>query len=305
MTVVPARSSEYRTGRWRKVAVITSFILPALFVYVVYVMYPIVDTLIDSFFAWDGQSTMTFIGFKNYVHLLRDSIFWTALKNNVLVILASVCVQIPLGMVMALILLSPIRGRRIFGTVYFFPFLMSTVAIGLLWTYIFDPLNGPLNHLIRTVGIQNWQIQWLSDPRIAVYAVLLVVVWQYAPFYMILFKAAMVAIPEELYEAASLDGATAWQKFWRITVPLIMPTIVSSAILAIVGSLKSFDLFYIMTGGGPDHATELLGTYMYKAAFVDFNMGYASSIAFSMFLVAFIVTVVIQYLEFVRQRRGG
>ncbi|WP_226654875.1 carbohydrate ABC transporter permease [Pseudalkalibacillus hwajinpoensis] len=287
----------------RKVVTISLFTAPALIVYLVYVVYPILSTLSYSFYSWDGTSDKTFIGFENYVQLFHDAIFWTSLTNNAWVVITSVFVQIPLGMIMALMLFAPIRGIRLFSSVYFLPFLMSTVAIGLLWVYMFDPINGIINQLINFLGFEN--VAWLSDENTALIAILLVVVWQFSPFYMILFKAAMVGIGEELYESAEIDGANSWQKFFHITFPLLMPTIVSSSILAIVGSLKAFDIFYIMTGGGPNHATELMGTYMFKQAFINFNMGYASAIAFIMFLIALVVTILIQVIDFNRKKKGA
>lgn len=287
----------------RKLVTISLFTAPALIVYLVYVVYPILSTLSYSFYSWDGTSNKTFIGFDNYVQLFHDAIFWTSLTNNAWVVITSVFVQIPLGMIMALMLFAPIRGIRLFSSVYFLPFLMSTVAIGLLWVYMFDPINGIINQLINFLGFEN--VAWLSDENTALIAILLVVVWQFSPFYMILFKAAMVGIGEELYESAEIDGANSWQKFFHITLPLLMPTIVSSSILAIVGSLKAFDIFYIMTGGGPNHATELMGTYMFKQAFINFNMGYASAIAFIMFLIALVVTILIQVVDYNRKKKGA
>jgi raffinose/stachyose/melibiose transport system permease protein len=281
---------------------ISLFVAPALFVYILYVVYPILSTLNYSLFEWDGLGEMVFVGFDNYVRLFNDGVFWTALKNNTWLVLASVFVQIPLGLVMAMLLFSPIKGIRLFNNVYFFPFLMSTVAIGMLWGLMYDPINGIINQLVGLLGFEN--VAWLSQADTAMFAVLLVIVWQFAPFYMVLFKAAIVGIPEELYQASKIDGANSLQNFIHITFPLLMPTIVSSSILAIVGSLKSFDMFYIMTGGGPNHGTEILGTYMYKHAFVNFNMGYGSTIAFVMFFIALIVTIIIQVMDYYRKKKG-
>ena len=287
----------------RKAVTIGLFTAPALIVYLVYVIYPILSTLGYSFYSWDGTNDKTFIGLDNYIQLFNDVVFWTSLTNNAWVVLTSVFVQIPLGMIMALMLFAPIRGIRLFSSVYFLPFLMSTVAIGLLWVYMFDPINGIINQIVNLLGFEN--VAWLSDENTSLIAILIVVVWQFSPFYMILFKAAMVGIGEELYESAQIDGANSWQKFFHITLPLLMPTIVSSSILAIVGSLKAFDIFYIMTGGGPNHATELMGTYMFKQAFINFNMGYASAIAFLMFLIALVVTVLIQIVDYNRKKKGA
>ncbi|REJ10324.1 carbohydrate ABC transporter permease [Halobacillus trueperi] len=289
--------------KFRDALTILLFIAPAFIVYAVYVLYPIFSTFRYSLHAWDGMSEMTFVGFANYIQLFQDAVFWTSLTNNAWVVIVSVFVQIPLGLLMALMLFAPIKGIRFMSSVYFFPFLMSTVAIGLLWVLMYDPINGIINQLVTLLGFDS--VSWLSQADTAMFAVLLVVVWQFAPFYMILFKAAIVGIPEELYEAAKMDGANALTKFIHITLPMLMPTIVSSSILAIVGSLKAFDIFYIMTGGGPNHGTELMGTYMFKQAFINFNMGYASAIAFLMFFIALVVTIIIQMLDFYRKKRGA
>lgn len=301
-TVLEEARVKSKKKKWRNVLTIMLFVSPALIVYAMYVIYPILATLNYSLYDWNGSSVGTYIGLQNYVQLFNDSIFWTALRNNTWITLTSVFVQIPLGLIMALMLFAPIKGIRLMSSVYFFPFLMSTVAIGLLWIYMFDPINGSINQLINLLGFEN--VAWLSGGNTALIAVLFVIVWQFAPFYMILFRAAIVGIPEELYEAADIDGANPWHKFSRITLPLLMPTIISSSILAIVGSLKAFDIFYVMTGGGPNHATELMGTYMFKQAFVNFNMGYASAIAFVMFFIALLVTILIQALDFYRQKKG-
>ncbi|MDM5340395.1 sugar ABC transporter permease [Fictibacillus enclensis] len=304
-TATPAAQTATRPKRksLNKFITISLFLAPAIIVYILYVLYPIFTTLLYSFYKWDGVGAGEYVGLQNYINLLSDNVFWTSLTNNTWVILTSIFVQIPLGLIMALMLLAPIRGIRLFSGVYFFPFLISTVAVGLLWVLMLDPLNGIINQIVSLFGFEN--VAWLSQSNTAMFAVLLVIVWQFSPFYMILFKAAIVGIPEELYEAAEIDGASAFTKFFRITLPLLMPTIVSSSILAIVGSLKAFDIFYVMTGGGPNHGTELLGTYMFKQAFVNFNMGYASAIAFVMFFLAMIVTIIIQALDYYRKKKGA
>jgi len=286
----------------KKTITISLFIAPALIIYSLYVIYPILTTLNYSFFEWNGISDKVFIGLDNYTKMMNDDIFWISLKNNAWVVLASVFIQIPLGLIMALLLFAPIRGIRFFNGIYFIPFLMSTVAVGILWRLMYDPINGAINQVINLLGFEN--IAWLSEKNTAIFSVLLVIVWQFSPFYMILFKAGIVGISEEMYEAADIDGANYLQKFAKITLPLLAPTIVTSSILAIVGSLKSFDLFYIMTGGGPNHGTEILGTYMYKQAFVNFNMGYGSAIAFVMFILALVVVIIIQYLDYYRKKKG-
>lgn len=287
----------------KKSSIILAFIGPALLVYAVFVLYPIFSTIYYSLFDWSGiDSGATFAGLSNYIGILSDDVFWLSLKNNLLLVVASLLTQLPLGLILALLLFSPIRGLRLFRTVYFLPLLMSSVAVGILWIYIYDPNQGILNRTLDLVGLSFLKSSWLGSEETAFWSVVATVCWQFTPFYMILFRAALVGIPEEIYESASIDGAGAWKKFRHITLPLLLPTIITSSILSIIGSLKYFDLIFVMTGGGPNNSTELMATYMYKQAFSYFNMGYASTISFAMFLIAFIVTVLVYSLGYFRKK---
>ncbi|WP_440972329.1 carbohydrate ABC transporter permease [Marinococcus luteus] len=272
--------------------VILGFMAPALLFYGVYVVYAIGMTFYYSLFDWNGiDSNMVFIGLQNYFEVIRDGVFWQASGNNALLIAASLLTQLPLGLIMALLLFSPIKGMRLFRTVYFMPFLMSTVAIGILFIYIFDANYGLVNQFLGAVGLESLQRGWLGSEDTAIWAVIITICWQFAPFYMILFRAAIVGISEDLYEAADIDGASAWRKFSGITLPLLRPIIITSAILSVIGALKYFDLIYVMTGGGPNNSTELMATYMYDQTFTNFSMGYGSTISSMMFIIAFIVTL--------------
>ena len=283
----------------KKASILLIFIGPALLVYAVFVLYPIFSTFYYSLFDWSGiDSGVTFTGLFNYISVLSDQVFWSSLKNNLLLVVASLLTQLPLGLFLALLLFAPIRGLRLFRTVYFLPLLMSSVAVGILWIYIYDPNQGILNRTLEAIGLSFLKNSWLGSEETAFWAVVATVCWQFTPFYMILFRAALVGIPEEIYESASIDGANAWSKFRHITLPLLLPTIITSSILSIIGSLKYFDLIFVMTGGGPNNSTELMATYMYKQAFSYFNMGYASTISFAMFLIAFLVTVIIYSLGY-------
>ncbi|MCT2537013.1 sugar ABC transporter permease [Aquibacillus koreensis] len=287
----------------KEILAIIGFMTPALIIYGVYVIYSIFMTFYYSLFDWSGiDNNFVFQGLENYITLFQDEVFWESLGNNSLLVGASLLTQLPLGLIMALLLFSPIKGIRFFRSVFFMPFLMSTVAIGILFIFIYDGNFGLLNALLEMIGLESLQQAWIGKESTAIWAVIATVCWQFAPFYMILFRAAIVGIPEELYEAASIDGATAWHRFKNITLPLLMPIIVTSAILSIIGSLKYFDLIYVMTMGGPNNSTELMATYMYKQTFTNFNMGYGSSVSFSMFIIAFIITLFILIGE--RKRRG-
>nr|WP_040880767.1 sugar ABC transporter permease [Marinococcus halotolerans] len=290
---VNAKSREaFKKKNRKNWLVILGFMAPALLFYGVYVVYAIGMTFYYSLFDWNGiDSNMVFIGLQNYFEVIRDGVFWQASGNNALLIAASLLTQLPLGLIMALLLFSPIKGMRLFRTVYFMPFLMSTVAIGILFIYIFDANYGLVNQFLGAVGLESLQRGWLGNEDTAIWAVIITICWQFAPFYMILFRAAIVGISEDLYEAADIDGASAWRKFSGITLPLLRPIIITSAILSVIGALKYFDLIYVMTGGGPNNSTELMATYMYDQTFTNFSMGYGSTISSMMFIIAFIVTL--------------
>lgn len=279
------------------------FLLPALLVYATFNVYGVVMTFYYSTLKWTGISSNTqFLGLANFFRLVRDPMLWHSLRNNLILVVVSIGVQLPGGLIMALMINARIKGARFFRTVYFMPMLLSTVATGILWTLIYDPNFGMLNGLLEMIGLGNLRQGWLGIEKTAMISVLITICWQYTPMYMILMKAGLTNIPEELYESARMDGATNWKAFWRITLPLMADTIKLSAVLSLVGSLKYFDLIYVMTGGGPNGATELMATYMYKKGFVEFDMGYGSSVAAFMFVVALSITITVQY--FTRRNRA-
>ena len=281
-----------------KLHLFLAFIFPTLFIYSVFIVYPIFSTLFNSFFSWTGLTAdKTFIGLENYRTLFADKAFSQSVVNNLWVIITSVFVQIPLGLVMALIISGPRKRVKVYKVLYFIPYLMSTVAIGLTWGFLYDPMLGPINQILRHFGFNTNSLFWLGDKKTAMISVLIVVVWNFAPFYMILFNASLSTISDDYYEAASLDGATKLQQFSHITMPLLWPSIMNAVVLSIVGSLKTFDLFYVMTKGGPGTSTELMVTYMYKQGFTYFKMGYASSVAFTMFFTAVLAIVFIKFVQ--------
>ncbi|GMQ58467.1 sugar ABC transporter permease [Vallitalea sediminicola] len=285
-----------------KIILFIVFLLPTCLVFSTFILYPIFSTFINSFFDWSGLSDQkTFIGLTNYIDLFQDSSFKATLVNNLYVIIASVLFQIPLGLLLALVIVKNNFRNKLLSIIYFLPYLLSTMAVGLVWTLFYDPYFGVINNALKSIGVEKWQVTWLADPKTALVAVLIVVIWFYAPFYMVILRAALVGVSKSLYEAAEIDGASKSQQFFKITLPTIKPTLVTSSILSIVGSLKSFDIFYIMTNGGPGTSTELVGTYMYKQAFVNYKMGYASSIAFVMFLITLLVSI---FVKTFNKRKG-
>ena len=278
-----------RQRNTRRVAAL--FLAPVTILMVVYVFYPIVDTFITSGYQWNGISAnKTFIGLQNWIKLVQDVKFWTAFKNNVIIMVLSIVIQIPLGLALATFLDFGGKKLTVFKVIWFIPLLMSSVAIGFLFTYALATNGGIVSTISSWFGGGN--IDLLGNPKTALLTVIAVICWQFTPFYMVYFMAAFTNIPYDVFEAARIDGATRGQYFWRIALPLLVPSMKSAAILSMVGSLKYFDLIYVMTGGGPGTSPELMATYMYKESFSNFNMGYGSAIAGGMFILISLIALI-------------
>lgn len=262
------------------------FLAPALILIGIYIIWPIIMSFELSMFEWDGISPQKlYVGLKNWKDLIQDSIFWHAFGNNIKFIFLSIIIEMPIAILLAVLLDRGGKKFDVFKSLFYLPMLMSSVAIGVLFKYIYDPSFGLLSGILSFLHLDFLNQDWLGDPKIAFYSVVAVICWQYIPFYMIFFIAALSNIPHELYEAARIDGATQGQYFWKIELPLLTPSIKTACILSLIGSLKYFDLIYVMTEGGPSNATELMATYMYKNAFASFKMGYGSTVASAMFII--------------------
>ncbi|GLC83191.1 putative ABC transporter permease protein YurN [Lacrimispora brassicae] len=260
------------------------FLLPAAIIMIAFIFYPIMDSFIISTYKWNGiAADKQFIGLANWGKLVRDRNFWFAFRNNIIIMVMSIGIQIPMGLAEATFIEFLGRRGTVFKILWFIPMLMSSVAIGFLFTYALAANGGMISWVSHLLGGGN--IDLLGNRKTALMTVILVIAWQFIPFYMVYSMAAYTNISLDVYEASLIDGATKGQYFWRIALPLLMPSVKSAAILSMVGSLKYFDLIYVMTGGGPGTATELMATYMYKNSFSQFNMGYGSAVAGGMFLL--------------------
>lgn len=280
---------EMRQRNTRKVAAL--FLAPITILLIVFILYPIIDTFITSGYQWNGiSSAKEFIGFENWKTLLTDKNFWIAFRNNLVIMVLSIVIQIPIGLALATFLDFGGKKLTIFKVIWFVPLLMSSVAIGFLFTYALATNGGIVSTISGWFGGGN--IDLLGNPKTALLTVIIVICWQFTPFYMVYFMAAFTNIPYDVFEAARIDGATRGQYFWRIALPLLVPSMKSAAILSMVGSLKYFDLIYVMTGGGPGTSTELMATYMYKQSFKNFNMGYGSAVAGGMFILISMVALI-------------
>ncbi|MDR1955352.1 MAG: sugar ABC transporter permease [Treponema sp.] len=280
-----------QNARRREIRLVSAvFLFPALFFLAVFIVYPIIDSFITSTFQWNGMSQeRKFIGLVNWRQLVTDASFWSAFGNNMIIMFMSLLFQVPFAMILATFLDSTGKKGFIFKVIWFLPYLISSVAIGILFKFALDANYGLISSISKLFG--GGSIDLLGRPGYALFTVIGVVCWQYIPFYMVLYLAAYGTIPVELYEAASIDGATRGQYFWRVSLPLLKPTIISGATISIIGSLKYFDLVFVMTGGGPGVSTELMATLMYKTSFVKFNMGYGAAVACGMFLLITVIAL--------------
>ncbi|MCR8472524.1 MAG: sugar ABC transporter permease [Candidatus Korarchaeota archaeon] len=232
---------------------------------------------------------MKFIGLENWINLIVDDVFWKAFRNNILLAIASIGIEIPVGLFLAYILMiEPIKGKIFFRTAYFNPMIFIPAAIALLWKLIYFPVGGPLNNLLLQLGLPK--IDWLGDPNINVWSVILVVVWQWTGWYFVLSLAGMSAIPLEVIESAIIDGASRFRLLTKIIIPLMKSNLFLQITLATTGSLMYFDLFWIMVeGGGPGHSAEVLATWLYKQTFMWSKVGYSCAMATFLTLITFLI----------------
>ncbi len=268
--------------------VIALYTLPALLLILVLIYIPIVLSGYYGFMDWNGIGEMKFIGFENYVNLIKDSTFWTSTWHSFLLAIFST-ISLLLYLAVSLVLVSNIKGSDLLRKIYLIPMLLSSVAIAQLWMKIFDPTNGMANKLLEFFGVENLPV-WLADPKVALYAIFIPIIWQYAGFYILIYYAALKNVPNEVIEAAKIDGANPLQIAFQIKLPLISGVFKVTIMLAVVGSLKYFDLIYVMTGGGPNGASEVIASYMYKEAFKLNNFGYGSAIGFGLLVICLLMT---------------
>ena len=266
------------------------FLLPALVLFLTIIIVPIFMSVTYSLTEWDGIGKKVFTGFDNYkeLFLTNSDGFWRAVKNSLIFAAGSVFVQLPISLILALILARGVKGERFYVSVYFIPVLISTVVIGQLWMKIYNPQYGLLNTVLRSMGLEQLTGNWLGDTKKVIFAVIVPVLWQYIGYHMLLMYASVRSISEEIFEAARIDGANEIQTALHITIPLMKPILKVCVTFAVVGSLKNFDLVYVMTGGGPAGASQLPSTLMVETIFSRNMYGYGSSMAIFIILECFL-----------------
>lgn len=254
--------------------------LPVAILVVVFFLFPMISALYYSVVDFDGvDPTPAFVGFDNFTEMLTDPAVWAALKNNAIWIVVGTAAPMILGLLIAVLLWSVRRGSALYRLVFFFPFLLPAVAVGTVWTWIYDPIDGWLNRALDLVGLGALARGWLGDPNLALYAVLATAVWGSTAFVIVIFLSALRNVDIELLDASRIDGANAPQRLWHIIVPQIMPVFLMVLTLTLVGGFSVFDIIFIMTGGGPADATETIGTYAYTQAFELSRIGYGTTLA--------------------------
>ncbi len=268
-----------------------SFILPNFVGFALLTLVPVLALFYISFTSWDVFGTAKWLGLANFRRLLHDASFHTALWNTVYYALVHIPLTLVLSLALALLLNQKIRGVAFFRTAAFFPYITSIVAITTVWNLLFSPEYGPINQLLRFVGIDN-PPGWTNSATWAMPAVIIVGTWREMGYYMILFLAGLQTVPRELYEAARMDGANAWQRFWNVTMPGIRPTTFFVTVMLTIGSFKVFDIILLMTNGGPGQATLVLSQFVYQKGFVEYQFGYASAGSIVLFLICIVVTIV-------------
>lgn len=276
------------------------FLAPAFLLFAIFVVYPIVYNVQASMLQWDGVNEGKYVGFSNYTALFRDEIFHTTLRNSALWIPLTIIPQAIVGFLLALALNQKILGSTIYRALFFIPAILSPVVVGIVWQRIMDPFNGVLSSIGRTVGVDWLTGNFLSDPNCAIFAVIAVNVWMWTGFSMLFYLAGLQLIDTSLVEAAKVDGANWWQSVTKIIFPMLKNTHLSLLLLGIIGSLKTFELVYVLTEGGPNHASEMLPTYAFQQAFQLQSVGYASAIS-----VVLIVVAVVASLSMVRVFGAG
>ena len=266
------------------------FLFPALILFLTIIIVPIFMSMTYSLTEWDGIGKKGFTGFDNYkeLFLTNSDGFWRAVKNSLIFAAGSVFVQLPISLILALILARGVKGERFYVSVYFIPVLISTVVIGQLWMKIYNPQYGLLNTVLRSMGLDKLAGNWLGDTKKVIFAVIVPVLWQYIGYHMLLMYASVRSISEEIFEAARIDGANGIQTALHITIPLMKPILKVCVTFAVVGSLKNFDLVYVMTDGGPAGASQLPSTLMVETIFSRNMYGYGSSMAIFIILECFL-----------------
>jgi len=273
---------------------------PTLTLFLVFMVYPVLYLVRLSFYQWDGITQMRFIGLENYRRLLTDPIWWKALGNTLIYVLAKLLIELSLALGAAVALNTKLKGRTLFRSILFLPVVTSTAVMGIVFVGILSPFEGVFNLILMKLGLLSQFHDWLGDPNTALYTVIGVAIWHDLGINMVLFLAGLQSIPEYLYDAAKIDGAGSWQQFLHVTLPMLKPVALIIVMLSVIGSFKVFDIVNVMTNGGPYYASEVVTDYMFKYGFagrglgatVVAQQGYAATIGIGLFVIIAVFTFI-------------
>ncbi len=266
------------------------FALPAMVLFAFVVLVPAVRGVTYAFTNWDGLSPdFSFVGLRNFADMLDDADAMGAVGHTLLIAVAITIIQNGLGLLLALGVNSAIKSRNVLRVFLFAPAVVTPIVTAYLWRNLLGP-DGAVNSLLDAVGLTSWQQDWLGDPKLALWSVVAVIVWQFSGYSMVIFLAGLQSIPREIHEAADLDGAGPVRRFWSVTRPLLAPAFTINLMLSIIGGIKLFDQVFALTGGGPGHATDTLSTLIYKDAFTLGEFGYSIALAVVLTIVVAVVS---------------
>ena len=306
----PPPVTDRPTGRARRRALhwltAAGFQLPALVLFLGLVLLPMLFALYAAFFRWGGFGMPSdYIGGENFTRLFQDDVFLGDLWRCLVLVVLSLAIQLPFALAMAVLLNQRMRGRAVYRMLFFAPYVLSEAITGILFGMIFAPDDGFADQVLGKVGLEGLGGEWFADPSTVMATVFLVMTWKYFGFHMMLYLAGLQAVPRELTEAALIDGASAWQRFRNVTLPLLAPTLRISVFLAVIGSIQLFDLVWVTTAGGPDHHSETMAVTMFQYGFKRYQVGYASAISVVMFGISLVFALAYQRFVLRRDLEGA
>ncbi|GII97916.1 carbohydrate ABC transporter membrane protein 1 (CUT1 family) [Sediminihabitans luteus] len=303
-TARPAASGPARRGRSASVRMrleILFFVGPALLLFLFFVVWPIVKAVQFSFYRWKGFGPLVdFVGLKNYALVLQNEVFTDAVVHNLVIVVMSIVLQLPLGLAIALLLNRKMWGQGLLRTIIFVPYVLAEVIAGVVWFQLLQPQYGVVDTMLASIGLEGPAQGWLGTPEYALGTVIVVLTWKYLGLAVILFLAGLQGVPDELHEAAQIDGASWWQVQRRITIPLLGPTIRTWMFLSMIGSLQLFDMVWILTKGGPANATTTMATFLITEGTKRHNYGTAAAASVILFVIALVLALT--YQRFVLRR---
>ncbi len=279
------------------------FLIVPLSLYLWWVIWPMCSSFILSLTKWDGISEPEFIGFKNFIKLFQDDVFYTSLANNIEWVLLFITIPVIVGLGLAMLLNTNVPGSKIIKACFFTPMVLSLVVCGLVWGWLYNPKMGLINGVLKIIGLAHIQPGWLADPDIVMESIITVAIWRQVGYVMILYLAGLQGVDSTLVDASKIDGANAWQSFRHVILPQLTPVTIIVIVISITDSVRAFDLVSVMTRGGPFNSSSVLANFMFIEAFNNYKMGYGAAISVVLFLISLVF--IIFYMQNIAKEEGG